>query len=420
MSVNIIDLIKGQLGPALVSQAATQFGESESSVAKAIGGFLPAVLGGLVNQADQPAILNAVKGAASTGLLSNLLGGSKDNPLVVTVLNTIFGDKTESVVNGVAGFSGINSSSAGSLLHMVTGAALGSIGKYAEGNNMGDHEISGLIQQQKGALAGLLPAGLSLGALGLGHWFGSEAPKVDLPNVKVTTPETPKTSVKTKEASAPVPPKEGGSIWKWLIPLALVLAAGFYLWKQYQAANRVEGCETPVNMEKADSSSVAGDSAAVVSNVRENVEFKLPNGVQLKAYKGGIEDQVVSFLSSSDYANADENMLKDKWFNFDNLNFEFGTTNLTAESKIQLDNLKAILAAYPEAKIKVGAYTDKKGNDAENLTLSQKRADAVKKALGTSQVVEAEGYGEKFATVDENATDKEREADRKTAIRFVK
>lgn len=125
-------------------------------------------------------------------------------------------------------------------------------------------------------------------------------------------------------------------------------------------------------------------------------------------------------MSSSDYANADENMLKDKWFNFDNLNFEFGTTNLTAESKIQLDNLKAILAAYPEAKIKVGAYTDKKGNDAENLTLSQKRADAVKKALGTSQVVEAEGYGEKFATVDENATDKERETDRKTAIRFVK
>ena len=87
---------------------------------------------------------------------------------------------------------------------------------------------------------------------------------------------------------------------------------------------------------------------------------------------------------------------------------------------MQLDNLKAILAAYPDAKVKIGAYTDKKGDDAGNKALSQKRADAVKVALGSAQVVGAEGYGEEFAKVDEKASDKEREADRKTAIRFVK
>lgn len=85
-----------------------------------------------------------------------------------------------------------------------------------------------------------------------------------------------------------------------------------------------------------------------------------------------------------------------------------------------MDNLKAILVAYPDAKIKIGAYSDKKGDDAGNLKLSQQRADAVKAALNTAQVTEAEGYGEKFAKVDENASDEEREADRKTAIRFVK
>ena len=36
MSINLIELIKGQLGASTVSQAATQLGESESGVSKAI------------------------------------------------------------------------------------------------------------------------------------------------------------------------------------------------------------------------------------------------------------------------------------------------------------------------------------------------------------------------------------------------
>ena len=60
MSLNVIDLIKGQLGPALVTQAATQYGESESGISKAISGLLPAVVGGMANNANQPALLDAI------------------------------------------------------------------------------------------------------------------------------------------------------------------------------------------------------------------------------------------------------------------------------------------------------------------------------------------------------------------------
>lgn len=157
-----------------------------------------------------------------------------------------------------------------------------------------------------------------------------------------------------------------------------------------------------------------------MDGLRESTTVTLPDGTTLNAYKGGIEDQVVSFLNSGDYENLSEDQLKDRWFNFDNLNFEFGTTQLTAESQVQLDNLKAILAAYPNAKIKIGAYTDKKGDDEVNKNLSEDRAEAVKTALASDQVVDAEGYGEEFAVVPETATDQEREADRKTAIRFEK
>ncbi len=153
-------------------------------------------------------------------------------------------------------------------------------------------------------------------------------------------------------------------------------------------------------------------------------EVTLPNGTKLQAYPGGIEEQLVKFAQSDDYKNATPDQLKDKWFNFDDLNFVFGKTELTPESKRQLDNIVAILKAFPDAKIKIGGYTDKKGDDAGNLKLSDSRAKAVQAALQKAgvgaQVPEAEGYGEQFATVDENASDEERKVDRKTSVRLIK
>ena len=425
MSLNVIDLIKGQLGPALVTQAATQYGESESGISKAISGLLPAVVGGLANNADKPGVLDAITGAASSGLLGNLLGDSSNNSLVSTVLSAIFGDKIGGLVNAVAGYAGISNSSSNSLLNMVTGASLGSLGKYATDNNLDASGLSGLLKDQKGVVPSLLPAGLSLASLGLGNWFGSDA-SVETEKVKVTSYDQPKVEVnRGGNTHVNVDKNEdngGGSIWKWLLPLLLLALAAWFLWKQ---CNKPAETTTGVT----DSTAVVYDSTAVVAvdstgttlvATKESIMVTLPNGKTLNAYKGGIEDQIVAFLNSDEYKNADEAALKDRWFNFDNLNFEFGTTKLTPESQAQLDNLKLILVAYPNAKVKIGAYTDKKGDDAGNKALSQKRADAVKAALGSAQVTSAEGYGEEFATVAETATDKEREADRKTAIRFTK
>ena len=425
MSLNVIDLIKGQLGPALVSQAASHLGESESGISKAISGLLPAVVGGLANNADKPGVLDAITGAASSGLLGNLLGDSSNNSLVSTVLSAIFGDKIGGLVNAVAGYAGISNSSSNSLLNMVTGASLGSLGKYAADNNLDASGLSGLLKDQKGVVSSLLPAGLSLASLGLGNWFGSDA-SVETEKVKVTSYDQPKVEVnRGGNTHVNVDRNEdngGGSIWKWLLPLLLLALAAWFLWKQ---CNKPAETTTGVT----DSTAVVYDSTAVVAvdstgttlvATKESIMVTLPNGKTLNAYKGGIEDQIVAFLNSDEYKNADEAALKDRWFNFDNLNFEFGTTKLTPESQAQLDNLKLILVAYPNAKVKIGAYTDKKGDDAGNKALSQKRADAVKAALGSAQVNGAEGYGEEFATVAETATDKEREADRKTAIRFTK
>lgn len=165
-------------------------------------------------------------------------------------------------------------------------------------------------------------------------------------------------------------------------------------------------------------------NTAVDTVSRTLTEVSLPSGTKLQAYPGGIEDQLIKFIQSDEYKTGTAETLKDKWFNFDDLNFKFGKTELEPSSKRQLDNIVAILKAFPEVKIKIGGYTDKKGDDAKNLKLSDDRAKVVKAALEKegvgAQVPEAEGYGEKYATVAETASDQERAVDRKTSVRLIK
>lgn len=428
MSLNVIDLIKGQLGPALISQAASQFGESESGISKAIGGLLPAVVGGLANNADKPSVLDAITSAPSSGILGNLLGGSSNSPVASGLLSSIFGDKVSGLINTIASYAGISNNSSSSLLNLVTGATVGSIGKYAADNNLDKSGISSLLGEQKGIVSSLLPAGLSLASLNLGSWFGGGDDKVkvssyDEPKVEVTRGANPSTSF--NDTNANNNNNGGGSIWKWLLPLLLLLAAGYFLWKQ------CEKKETTTTTMTKDSSAMSKDSSAMspaptmgtTAKTDENIDL---NGTALKGYKGGLEDQMIAFLKSDGYKNAkDDSALKTMWYDFDHVNFKIGSASqLEAGSEGQLQNLVTILKAYPEAKVKIGGYTDKVGDEAKNVKLSTDRAKFISEWLGKQgvggQVLGAEGYGSQFAKVDAKATDAERAADRKMSVRFAK
>ncbi|MEY8759400.1 DUF937 domain-containing protein [Chryseobacterium tongliaoense] len=435
MSLNVIDLIKGQLGPALVSQAASQLGESESGISKAIGGLLPAVVGGLANNADNPGVLDAISSASSSGILGNLIGNSSNNSIISTLLTSIFGDKVSGLINSIATFAGISNNSSSSLLNLVTGATLGSVGKYAADNNLDKSGISGLLNDQKGIISTLLPAGLSLASLNIGDW--AKGYKFDNDNDAIKTPPQEEPKIEVTRSTTPTgtyPDRNnesggGGSIWKWLLPLLLLIAAAYFLWKQCEkketTTTTVAGDSTSTPTDTATAVSPADTTTAMPATTKTDESIDL-NGTTLKGYKGGMEDQMITFLKSDGYKNAkDDAALKDKWYDFDHVNFKMGSsTELEAGSQGQLENLKAILKAFPDAKIKIGGYTDKTGDEAKNLALSKARANFIKDWLGKqgvgAQVLEAEGYGSKFATVDAKASDAERAVDRKMAVRFAK
>ncbi len=105
-----------------------------------------------------------------------------------------------------------------------------------------------------------------------------------------------------------------------------------------------------------------------------------------------------------------------------NLFFESGRYDLADKSRTELDRLSAFLQANPTVKVEIAGHTDDTGDVAANLTLSQKRAQAVvayltKAGIETSRI-RAVGYG-KTRPVAPNTTDENRRLNRRIEWRVL-
>ena len=92
------------------------------------------------------------------------------------------------------------------------------------------------------------------------------------------------------------------------------------------------------------------------------------------------------------------------------------------ESYAELNKLVDLLSKNPERKIEVGGHTDDVGDDALNMSLSQKRAESVKSYLIKSGITEtrivAKGYGETQPQVP-NDSDSNRSKNRRTEFTII-
>lgn len=419
MSFDLIETAKSIFNSSIVSQASSQLGESEGGIQKALTGIIPTVLAGLLNKAgtsgEAGGLLNMVKGVAdqaNPSAVSNAIqsgsGGliSKGSEL----LHNLFGDKVNSIIGMLSSYAGIKESSANTLLQSAAPATLGTVGQYAAENNLTPSSFLSFLNTQKDKILSAVPGGfnlaglLGLGSLGeLGSRFGNLVSGVGHSATGAATGAV--NSVRTGNT-------------KWIWSLLLILVAIILLWYLMRGCG---GSKPDTSTTDSVTTSQLVDSvttppAVSTPSARESIQVTLPDGTVLNAYKGGIEDQLVTFLKDDGKKAG-----KDVWFDFDNLNFKTGSAEITEESMAQVKNIAAILKAFPKAKIKIGGYTDKTGDSTVNLKLSTERAVAVENALkkenaNAAQLLGAEGYGSQFAKAAADAPEEQRKLDRHISV----
>ena len=414
MSFNLLETVKNYFTSEFTIQASTALGESNSGISKALTAIIPTGLAGILNKATSGtdganSIFDMAKNAISSISGNTNLSSPENTQKGSNMLSGLFGNSRPAIVNAISNFAGIKESSSSSLMSMGLPAIMGLLGKHAEQNNLTPSGLAGFLSSQKEHIMNALPPGLSslAGVAGLGTLGTADSTVVSHP--------------KPDEIVSEVDFSKKYDRSQIVVPLILIVVAIALLWY----FSRSCGQTIPSNASNMDSSAMVQNKdttmgmSAPASTMPESIKVKLPNGKELDAYKGGIEDQLVTFLSG-DWKSLSADSLKNKWFDFDNLNFNTGTATLKPESEKQLDNIAEILKAFPDAKIKIGGYTDVTGNPAANKKLSQDRADAAKNGLDkrgvAKQVIGAEGYGSQYAKYPASATDAEKATDRHVSV----
>ncbi len=407
MAVNLFDLLENEFSADVISNIAGYLGEPPPKTQAAIANAVPAIVCVLhqkVQASGGPTELFGViqRGGfdgKAIGSLASLVGGPSGlADLVKTgtpLLATVFGARQAGVIEWLANASGLGKAPASALLALAVPVVLNLLGRQSlSAGGFTAVTIANLIKAQGSFLSSIAPSGLAP-VLGIGQ-CGEVVP-------------APKASIAPPPAAAREPAREpeSGLGWlQWLLPLLLIPLL-FIGWRS---------CRTAPVREVAMPAQPAAPAPAPTPAPAATrlVQHTLSCGQTLDVAEGGIEQQLVAFVDDKGAA-IDPN----RWFSFDRLEFETDSAVLRPSSQAQLRNIVEIMQCYPNVELKVGGYTDSSGDDADNPTLSQERAESTMRALvdlgAPAARLSAEGYGEQYP-VATNDTDEGRQRNRRIDV----
>ncbi|MFD0762016.1 DUF937 domain-containing protein [Lutibacter aestuarii] len=141
----LIDLLNSDLGKNLINNASSQLGENKVKTTSAISTAIPLILGALKNntstQKGAEGVLGALSNKHDGSILDNLTDVLGNKDILADgagILGHIFNGKQQNVAKVVSTKSGIDMSSAMSLLKMLAPVIMGYLGKQSRQKNIED------------------------------------------------------------------------------------------------------------------------------------------------------------------------------------------------------------------------------------------------------------------------------------------
>jgi OOP family OmpA-OmpF porin len=341
---------------------------------------------GLVNEAPSDVnVSNIARAATASGEVSAATSSLLDSGN--KVLTLAFGRNDSSILDAIGRAAGLRRSSVISLVSMVASLLLTALGRLVRSDHLTQEQLGGVLVNQSTGIQDLLPAGMQ-------HHTGREAPQVTRADE-----DTGPLAIKT------IPERPSLLAWLWIVPALLLISLLFWLFTGDHLRQFFQATQGTERTRPA---------AAVFGDL---VIQKLPGNVDLKVAQRGVETQLLGFIQDP-AKGVDEA----RWFDFDRITFDPNSAQLRAESREQLNNIAAILIAYPDVHLKIGGYTDNRGGPQSNLKLSQDRADSVVAELINLGIrpdrLEAEGYGDQYPVAD-NSTEDGQAQNRRISMRVT-
>lgn len=463
MTTNLLDLFKEQLTDGVLDKVSGLIpGGDSGSIQKGLMAAAPALLSGIMNKASSnegaSSIFNMLGNGSELSGLANLSAGGQESEGFLNkgteLVKMVLGDKASGVIDMVSSVSGIGKESSSSLLGVAGSMIGGVLGKQkAAGLDLGS--FTSLLSSQGSMLDKI--GGLAGGALGLAGGTGKAA--LDgagkaIGNVAGLAGGTGKAALDgagkvagVAGAAASGAVNAGGSLIKKILPFAVIGLLGLF------AFFFIKGCDSDKNIldNVSDAASqttgsvsdaagnaagnvvdaagsAIGDVAGGIKDASGNIvnafgetigsffESALPNGTKLSIPKGGFEDKFLSYIKEGKFEAG-------SYYAFDRLYFNTGSSSLSDDSVSQIENVVAIMKAYPDVKVLFRGHTDNTGSVAGNNKLSGKRALAIKAKLVEKGVdasrLQTKGMGS-IEPIADNATPEGRAKNRRIDASAIK
>jgi OOP family OmpA-OmpF porin len=388
MPSSIVSSLLSTFDSRNISEIASHFCQPKEAVSKGLESSSACLLAALANKAGDTTwisgLFKLVSQAPSNVNVSDFMGAVTDPSRASSATSSIlssgqkllslaFGGHQSSIIDAIGGSSGLRPGIVTGLMSMAAPMMISALGRLVRNDRMNPAGLGSLLASESEGVRDLLPAGVSN--------------LIDAQPAAVTPSTRPIALGTITEAEAlPEPTIEPTTkslgLW-WLIPVMLL---PMLIYWGYRARHPVI--------------QLAPQSRVVIQTVPGNVFVNIP--------PNGAEARLLTFIRDPS--------------NFDRLLFNTDSATLRPGSQRQLRNIAAVLKAYPNVHIQIGAFSDNSGNSQHNLKLSQDRANGVMAqlvALGIApDRLEAQGYGEQSPVAD-NSTAEGRARNRRASIKLT-